>query len=84
MNSFSFFLSENINREIGNIKMETENIKENQREMRNTITEMKNTLGETNGRLDEAGDWISDLKDTTIENIQLEQQQKKRIPKTEE
>ena len=34
-------LSENINKEIGNIKMELENIKKNQSEMKNTIIKIK-------------------------------------------
>ena len=52
-------LSENFNKEIGNIKIEIENTEKNQSEMKNTITEM-NTLEEINSILDEAENQISD------------------------
>ena len=65
-------LSENFNKEIGNIKKEVENKKKNQ-------PEMKNTLDGINSRSDEAENPISDLEDKVLENIQLEQQKEKGI-----
>ena len=46
-------LSDNFNKEIGNIKIEIESIKNNQSEMENTITEMKNTLLSIHSRVGE-------------------------------
>ena len=49
-------LSENFNKDIGNLK-------KNQSEMKNTITEIKNTLEGTNIKLDKAENHISYLED---------------------
>ena len=67
-------LSENFNKEIGNIKTELQNIKKNQPEMKTTLTEMKNTLQGINSGVHEAEDQFRDWEDKEVENAQSEQQ----------
>ena len=52
--------------------------------MKNTMSEMKSTLEGINSRLDEAEDWINHLEDKIAENIQSEQQKRKRESRNNE
>ena len=49
-------LSENFNKNMGNIKINIENLKKGKSEMKCTITEMKSILEESNNRLYKAED----------------------------
>ena len=49
--------------------------------MKSTVCEMKNTLVGISGSLDVAEEKISEFEDRTIETIQYETQNKKRILK---
>ena len=55
-------LSENFNKEIGNIKIELESMKKNQSEIKNTLQSINNGVGEVE-------DQIRDLEDKEAEYI---------------
>lgn len=52
--------------------------------MKNMIYEIKNTLQGIRSRLEDAEEWMKDLEDKVMENIQAEQQKVKVITKCED
>ena len=72
-------LSENLNKETGNVKTEIKNL--NSQKWR--IRELKQRIHwkESTEDLDETKDWISYLEDKVAENITFEQQKEIRILK---
>ena len=62
-------LSENFNKEIGNIKTEIENKRKTKSETKSTLTEMKNTLQGINSVVDESEKQINDLEYKEAKNI---------------
>jgi len=67
-------MQESINKDLEEIKNKHTN---------NTITEIKNTLQGINSRISEAEEWISKLEDKMVEITSEEQNELKRIKKTE-
>ena len=67
-------IQESINKDIEELK--------NKHRETNTITEIKNTLEGINSRIPEAEEWISDLKDKTVEIDSEEQNKVKRMKRT--
>ena len=61
-----------------------EEVKNKHKEMKNTITGKKNTLEEINSRVNEAGKWISELKDKMVEITVMEKSKEKRKKRNED
>ena len=68
---------------IRNVK-DVEELKRNQARMKNTINEIKNTLDGINSRTTEAEEWISDLEVKMVEITTAEQDEEKRMKRTED
>ena len=65
------------------INKDLEELKNKHEETNNTITEIKNTLEGINSRISETEEQISDLEDKMVEITSEEQNELKRIKKTE-
>ena len=65
------------------INKDLEELKNKHAETNNTITEIKNTLEKINSRISEA-EWISELEDKMVEITSEEQNQVKRMKRTED
>ena len=61
-----------------------EEVKNKHKEMKNTITGKENTLEEINSRVNEAGKWISELKDKMVEITVMEKSKEKRKKRNED
>jgi len=61
-----------------------EELKNKHTETNNTITEIENTLEGINGRISEAEEWISELEDKMVEITSEEQNNVKRMKRTED
>ena len=66
------------------INKDLEELKNKHTETSNTIPEIKNTLEGINSRISEAEERISDLEDKMVEMTSEEQNQGKRMKRTEE
>ena len=66
------------------INKDVEELKRNQATMKNTINETKNTPEGINSRITEAGERISDLEDEIVEITTAEQNEEKRMKRTED
>ena len=61
-----------------------EELKSKQTMTNNTINEIKNSLEGINSRITEAEEWISDLEDKIVEITTAEQNEEKRMKRTED
>ena len=66
------------------INKDLEELKNKHKEINNTITEIKNILEGINSRISEAEEWISELKDNTVEIISEEKNKVKRMKRAED
>ena len=66
------------------VDKDLEEIQNKQAVTNNTITEIKNTLEEINSRIAEAEEWMSELEDKMVEITFEEQNNIKRMKRTED